>query len=141
MPDFEKGKYNEGIKNGYSAFLKYICSYYNIDSSNIEVYGEKNFIDEYKIPLVLFIIWICTLIGYVFSSYFIRFFKSNNISIINYLVFSISIVINIVLLALAYLIEPLLILIVLGFELVAIYSNFNKEEVVTKINRKKRRKR
>ena len=76
MPYLEKGEWDKGIKNGYSAFLKYICDVYHIDSSNIVVYGENDFIQKYKVPLVFLIIWLCTIIGYVLSTYFIRFFDN-----------------------------------------------------------------
>ena len=58
----------------------------------------------------------------------------------DYVIFPISIFINIILLNITFEIKPLLIIVVLGFELVAITSNLTNEKESTKKKRNKRRK-
>ena len=73
MTYLKNGEWDSGIKNGYSAFYKLICNYYDIDTSDISVY-EEGFVSKYKNYIIFLIIWFITLIGYIFSEYFFRLF-------------------------------------------------------------------
>ena len=42
IPYLKENKWDEGIKNGYSAFYKKVCEYYNIDASDIEIMNVTN---------------------------------------------------------------------------------------------------
>lgn len=124
MTSFKNGECNEGIKNGYSAFYKLLCNYYDVDSSEIEVYKD-GFISKYKNYIIFLIIWIITVIGYIFSEYFFRLFLNKNSSNVNMdtLIFGVCLFVSMLLLNLTYLIMPKALIIVLTFELIAIFSN------------------
>ena len=124
MTSFKNGEWNEGIKNGYSAFYKLLCNYYDVDSSEIEVYKD-GFISKYKNYIIFLIIWIITVIGYIFSEYFFRLFLNKNSSNVNMdtLIFGVCLFVSMLLLNLTYLIMPKALIIVLTFELIAIFSN------------------
>lgn len=151
MTSFKNGNWDEGIKNGYSAFYKLLCNYYDIDSSDIEVYRD-NFITKYQTYIIIIIIWIIMIIGYIFSEYFYRLFLnkiSKNVNM-DTAIFGVCLFISMLLLNLTYLIMPKAVIIVLLFELVAIFSNIlnhssnmkkrkiNKKRVLKKKKRKER---
>ena len=124
MTSFKNGNWDEGIKNGYSAFYKLLCNYYDIDSSDVEVYRD-NFITKYQTYIIIIIIWIIMIIGYIFSEYFYRLFLnkiSKNVNM-DTAIFGVCLFISMLLLNLTYLIMPKAVIIVLLFELVAIFSN------------------
>ena len=141
MPEFKNGEWEEGIKNGYSAFYKMICNYYDIDSSSMEVYND-GFFTKYKVPIIFLIIWFNTLIGYVFSEYFIRIFieKNSRDQFIDTLIFGVVLFISILLFILSYLLIPKSVFFVLGFEIVAIISNFVSHENDKKQNKTKKKR-
>lgn len=151
MTSFKNGNWDEGIKNGYSAFYKLLCNYYDIDSSDVEVYRD-NFITKYQTYIIIIIIWIIMIIGYIFSEYFYRLFLnkiSKNVNM-DTAIFGVCLFISMLLLNLTYLIMPKAVIIVLLFELVAIFSNIlnhssnmkkrkiNKKRVLKKKKRKER---
>ena len=140
MPNFKNDEWDKGLKNGYSAFYKYICNNFNINSEDITVYRNDDILVKYKVPIIFIIIWICTIIGYVLSTYFKRIYNNEKLDMFDYVIFPISIFINIILLNITFEIKPLLIIVVLGFELVAITSNLTNEKESTKKKRNKRRK-
>lgn len=150
MPEFKNAEWDDGIKNGYSAFYKMICNYYDIDSSNMEVYNDS-FITKYKVPIIFLIIWFNTLIGYVFSEYFIRLFLEKNSydQFTDTLIFGVVLFISILLFILSYILIPKSVLFVLGFEIIAIISNFaghdnmkkKKEIKNNRLDKKKKKKR
>ena len=152
MPYFKNGEWDEGIRNGYSAFYKMICNYYDIDTSDISVYDD-NFFIKYKNYIIFFIIWFITLIGYIFSEYFFRlFFEKDKLNQnMDTVIFGVCLFISMLLLNLTYLIMPKALIVVLGFELVAIISNIlnhskknskiQKTSVKVKKNIKKKKRR
>lgn len=148
MTSFKNGEWDEGVKNGYSAFYKLLCNYYDVDSSEIEVYKD-GFISKYKNYILFLIIWVITIIGYIFSEYFFRLFLKKNSSNVNMdtLIFGVCLFVSMLLLNLTYLIMPKAIIIVLAFELVAIFSNIlnnsndkGKKKRKRKVVKKKKRK-
>lgn len=138
MPYFKNGEWDEGIKNGYSSFYKMICNYYDIDTSEINVYDDNIFI-KYKNYIIFLIIWFITLIGYIFSEYFFRLFmyKDKTNQNMDTVIFGVCLFISMLLLNLTYLIMPKALIIVLGFELIAIVSNIMNH---TKKNDKQKKK-
>lgn len=147
MPYFRNGEWDEGIKNGYSSFYKMICNYYDIDTSEINVYDDNIFI-KYKNYIIFLIIWFITLIGYIFSEYFFRLFmyKDKTNQNMDTVIFGVCLFISMLLLNLTYLIMPKALIIVLGFELIAIVSNImnhtkkNDKQKKKKLKRKKKRR-
>lgn len=147
MPYFKNGEWDEGIKNGYSSFYKMICNYYDIDTSEINVYDDNIFI-KYKNYIIFLIIWFITLIGYIFSEYFFRLFmyKDKTNQNMDTVIFGVCLFISMLLLNLTYLIMPKALIIVLGFELIAIVSNIlnhtkkNDKQKKKKLKRKKKRR-
>ena len=148
MTSFKNGEWDEGMKNGYSSFYKLLCNYYDVDSSEIEVYKD-GFISKYKNYILFLIIWFITIIGYIFSEYFFRLFLKKNSSNVNMdtLIFGVCLFVSMLLLNLTYLIMPRAIIIVLAFELVAIFSNIlnnsndkGKKKRKRRVVKKKKRK-
>ena len=76
MPYLKNGNWNDGIKNGYSAFYKEICNYYNVDSSELVVEDARYLTSNYKPYIILAIIFINSLISYVFTSFFMRLYRN-----------------------------------------------------------------
>ena len=140
MTSFKNGEWDEGMKNGYSSFYKLLCNYYDVDSSEIEVYKD-GFISKNKNYIIFLIIWFITIIGYIFSEYFFRLFLKKNSSNVNMdtLIFGVCLFVSMLLLNLTYLIMPRAIIIVLAFELIAIFSNMlnNSND---KVKKKRKRK-
>ena len=142
MPYFKDGNFNDGIKNGYSSFYKLICNYYDVSSDEVVVYNDDNIIIKYKNAIIFLIIWFNTLIGYIFSEYFIRFFSNKKKSKLDFSIFIISLIISILLMILTYLINPKALIIVFIFEIIAVLSNIHNHDMkkVTKRKNKKIKK-
>lgn len=146
MPYFKNGEWDKGIKNGYSAFYKTICNYYDIDTSEVDVY-QDSFIVKYKNYILFLIIWFITLIGYIFSEYFFRLFinKDKTSQNMDTVIFGICLFISMLLLNLTYIIMPKSLIVVLLFEFIAIISNIinhskNKKGINKSNGKKNRRK-
>ena len=129
MPYFKNDNWEDGIKNGYSAYYKEICDYYNVDSSELVVYDARYLTTNYKLYIILAIIFINSFISYVFTSFFMRLYRSNN----KYkgknkdiVLFIICLLINIILFYIAFMLMPISLLIILIIELIAIKANYDK---------------
>ncbi len=139
IPYFKNYEWDKGIMNGYKAFYKMICNYYDIDSSTMEVYDGKDFFMKYRLYILIGITIISTIFGFVLSSFFKYAFKGKKISIGLYFLFTIGIFFNIVMFIFIYSINPYYVLIVLSFELASIMKSFNTqpdmtlEEAMTKV--------
>ena len=126
MPYFKNGDWDKGMINGYKAFYKLICNYYDIDSSDMIVYDGMGFINKYKNYILVFVVWFNTIISYIFCSFFIRLYinsKHKNTTF-DFMVFGLSLFINILMFVLAYLVNPFSIILVLCSELFSIYGNY-----------------
>ena len=148
MPYFKNDNWEDGIKNGYSAYYKEICDYYNVDSSELVVYDARYLTTNYKLYIILAIIFINSFISYVFTSFFMRLYRSNN----KYkgknkdiVLFIICLLINIILFYIAFMLMPISLLIILIIELIAIKANydknFNEKKIIKKRNNKNTKKR
>ena len=129
MPYLKNGNWNDGIKNGYSAFYKEICNYYNVDSSELVVEDARYLTSNYKPYIILAIIFINSLISYVFTSFFMRLYRNKGKyknKTKDMILFIICLIINIILFYLAYILLPLSVIIILLFELLAIKTNYDK---------------
>lgn len=140
---FKNGEWNTGIKNGYSAIYKRICNYYNIDSSEMEVYNGNAFINKYKYIIISVIVLIGTLLANIFSSFLISTFKiRKKLDILDTVILILSLGINIFLIFLLYVIVPKSIIIMLLTELFVGYSSYSfyEESRKIKINQLKKHK-
>lgn len=149
MPYLKNDDWNTGIKNGYSSFYKLLCNIFKIDSSTMTVYNGKSFINNYRYTIFIVILWICIFISGFLAKKIVNIKKGiEKVSTIKDFLIAISIIINIYLLYFCYLLIPLSVFIVLGFECVIIYNildqnNFfsNKDKKAKKnINKKVKNK-
>lgn len=116
------GDWDKGIQNGYSAFYKIICEEYDIDATEMYVdFGD--IVAEYRYVFITIIAWICTILGYVYRKYFKRVFMQEDSSVGNHVVFAITLFVNILLVYGAYLLKPISVLFILGFELLPFMSH------------------
>lgn len=123
MPYLKNDDWNTGIKNGYSSFYKLLCNIFKIDSSTMTVYNGKSFINNYRYTIFIVILWICIFISGFLAKKIVNIKKGiEKVSTIKDFLIAISIIINIYLLYFCYLLIPLSIFIVLGFECVIIYN-------------------
>lgn len=149
MPYLKNDDWNTGIKNGYSSFYKLLCNIFKIDSSTMTVYNGKSFINNYRYTIFIVILWICIFISGFLAKKIVNIKKGiEKVSTIKDFLIAISIIMNIYLLYFCYLLIPLSVFIVLGFECVIIYNildqnNFfsNKDKKAKKnINKKVKNK-
>lgn len=123
MPYLKNDDWNTGIKNGYSSFYKLFCNIFKIDSSTMTVYNGKSFINNYRYTIFIVILWICIFISGFLAKKIVNIKKGiEKVSTIKDFLIAISIIINIYLLYFCYLLIPLSVFIVLGFECVIIYN-------------------
>lgn len=145
MPYLKNDDWNTGIKNGYSSFYKLLCNIFKIDSSTMTVYDGKSFINNYRYPIFIVILWICIFISGFFTKSFINIKKGiEKVSTIKEFIIAISIILNIYLLYFCYLLIPLSVFVVLGFEGVVIYNIIEQSGIISnkrKDTRKSNKKR
>ena len=137
MPYLKNDDWNTGIKNGYSSFYKLLCNIFKIDSSTMTVYNGKSFINNYRYTIFIVILWICIFISGFLAKKIVNIKKGiEKVSTIKDFLIAISIIINIYLLYFCYLLIPLSIFIVLGFECVIIYNILDRNNFFSNKNRK-----
>lgn len=131
IPFLKNNDWNSGLKNGYASFFKLLCNYYEIDSSVIEVYNGNSFFNKYKNYLLIFNIWLASIICYIYCKYFKEKIKKK-LSFLDTLIFTVTIVSNIFLLLFSYFLNPLFCILVLLAELIFINSNYQLERKIKK---------
>ena len=150
MPYFQNSEWNKGMKNGYISFYKRICDYYHIDSSVMELVDGNALLIKYRYPILMALLLLGMGFCYMFSNFFQKIYKHKKKSFTDYILFSITIFTNILLLIGGYLMEPWFLLILLGVEAFALLtildtSNMSLEDAFKKIRmdeyeREKRKK-
>ncbi len=148
MPYLKNDDWNTGVKNGYSSFYKLLCNIFKIDSSTMTVYDGKSFINNYRYPIFIVILWICIFISGFFTKSFVNIKKGiEKVSTIKEFIIAISIIINIYLLYFCYLLIPLSVFVVLGFEGVIINNIIDQSDIISnkrkdtrKLNKKRKKK-
>ena len=127
IPYIEHGDWDMGVLNGYNAFLKKICDYYNIDTSSIEVVNNVDFMTKYLEyilgALMLILLLICKLEIVLYKKIF-RNKKSNNM-ILECLLFALLLIANIVVILLPLLVKKEVVIIFIVAEALAFYSFWN----------------
>ena len=132
---FSNNEWDEGLKNGYTAFFKYICLHLDIDTSGLEVMNGNDFLFKYRYYILFICIWICNFIGYILPKYFIRLFNKNyKITFKDNLVLYSSVFINVIILYYNYITDKKFLIILLAFEIFSILSGtiFNTSNVKKK---------
>lgn len=144
IPYLKDEDWNSGIKNGYSSFYKLLCNYYEIDSSPMTVYNGLSFINKYKYPIFMIILFMCSFLSNKLGTYYFNTkkgkitptFKTDFISIL-------GILLNLYLLLIIYYLLPLGVIVVIGFEVINIIGlkeNFQEEKILKRKNNKKLRR-
>ena len=137
-------EWDSGIKNGYTAFFKYLCLHLNIDSSGLDVLSGNDFLFKYRYYILFISIWICNLIGYILPKYFIRLFNKNyKVTFKDNLILYGSVFINVIILYNNYILYDRFLYIIIAFEIFSILSGtvFNTGNVKKKkINTNKKYK-
>ena len=131
-------EWDVGLKNGYTAFFKYLCLHLDIDTSGLEVMNGNDFFYKYRYYILFICIWICNTIGYILPKYFIRLFNKNyKVTALDNLILYGSVFVNVIILYYNYINYKNFLFILLGFEIFSILSGtiFN-----TNINKKKSKK-
>ena len=120
-------EWDEGIKNGYTAFFKMICNYYDINSEVLEVYDGDNFLNNYLMVIVSVIVFVCTMLGYNLIKYFRRRYMckyDNTKKILNDVIFFTSVFINVELFVVSYYLGFKYFVVVFIIEMISIISSF-----------------
>ena len=120
-------EWDEGIKNGYTAFFKMICNYYDINSEVLEVYDGDNFLNNYLMVIVSVIVFVCTMLGYNLIKYFKRRYMykyDNTKKILNDVIFFTSVFINVELFVVSYYLGFKYFVVVFIIEMISIISSF-----------------
>lgn len=140
LPSLTNDDWDEGIKNGYSAFYKLLCNYYEIDSSTMEVYDSDSFLIKYKNIILIFLVFLCIFLGYVLCFYFNKIGnKKNKHILLDDLILISFICLNIGVFVFAFHFMKNLIWILMGFELVIIFSEYQSIKKKTKKKKKKKK--
>ena len=130
-------EWDSGIKNGYTAFFKYVCLHLDVDTSGLEVTDGNDFIFKYRYYILFISIWICNLIGYILPHYFLRLFNKNyKVTNLDNIIFYGCVFFNVFVLYYNFIIEYKFLLILLLFEVFSILSG----TILKKNGSKKRKK-
>lgn len=123
VPYFINDEWDKGIKNGYSAFYKLLCEYYNIDSLAMQVTDGNNFIIKYKYYILIFIVWIVTFLAYFISESLKKILNKKKIKMQDKVTLIFYVVLNIIFLFIVYLLLPLALIVLFLFEVETIISD------------------
>ena len=138
MPFLKNSEINEGILNGYKSFYKIICNYYNIDSTEMEVYYADNPYEKYKTFIIIFLIWINTTTTIIICDINKKFYsKKKKITNNKQIMYIGSYVVNIFVLFIAYFMNPTTMFLILAFEFFAITSSYSSGKQLDLIEIKK----
>ena len=144
LPYLSAGNWDKGVKNGYIAFYKKICEYYHIDSSIMELESGNSIFIKYQYPILAGMLVASMFVSYYLCSFFYR--SKRKKQFYHYFLFFLTCFINVALLALAYFMNPWMILLVLGCEVLAATSVFGNssheslDDAFRKIKRDEMRK-
>ena len=128
IPYLEREEWNDGIINGYTAFYKYICEEYGIDASSMEVVDKLDFLTKYRTMLGLVIIWFSVMFANMFAKFFQKArIEDDNVSVRQIIGIGILMVLNIALISLSYLLQPVYVILCLAFEGITFYSTYQQQ--------------
>jgi len=144
LPSLTNNDWDEGIKNGYSAFYKLLCNYYEINSSEMTVYDSDSFLIKYKNIILVFLVFLCVFLGHFLCFYFNKIVNKKSASpFLDYFILIGSICLNIGIFLFAFHFMKNLIWLLMGFELITIISEYQsiKSKATGKKEKGKIRKR
>lgn len=145
MSYLKNGEWDKGIKNGYSAFYKKICSHYRIDASSMILLDGKEFLTRYRTPTIMAIIVLGMFFSYTFCQFFQKKYRRKHLRASTYLSFAGALLLNIILLGISYFLQPFFLILLLGVEFLVVTttfgsSNMSLEEAFMKIKQEESRK-
>lgn len=129
MPYFKNDDWDQGIQNGYTAYYKMMCDYYEIDSSPMEVKDGNDILTKYRFPILIGLITVGSFIGYLF---FVNLKKGRRKKgFKHFLIFGLCLLLNIVIILVGYSIEPISVILILGSEVITYSSVFRISKPMT----------
>ena len=132
MPYFKNGEWDKGILNGYLAIYKDLANYYKIDTSGIVLENGNQLLVKYKVPIICIVIFLNTIITQALC---LSIKKINNkydrIDTLDKWIMPLLLIINVLLLAISYMVMPLSLLLVIGIEGYAMFVNFTNNDKKT----------
>ncbi len=130
-PFIKNQNYDKGLKNGFSALYIDLSHYYGIDSSDIELSDGNDFLTKYKTIILIISLSISLLISYFFCIFFRNFLHTKKHSFTDYFMFGIISFFNIVLVCLAYSLEPASVVVYLAVVLYVVMRIFGEDNNVS----------
>ncbi len=130
-PFIKNHDYDKGLKNGFSALYIDLSHYYGIDSSDIELSDGNDFLTKYKTIILIISLSISLLISYFFCIFFRNFLHTKKHSFTDYFMFGIISFFNIVLVCLAYSLEPASVVVYLAVVLYVVMRIFGEDNNVS----------
>ena len=132
MPFFQNGEWDKGIKNGYLAIYKDLADYFQIDISGISIESGNEILVKYKAPIICIVIFINTMIAQALCMAIKKIINQYDyIDTFDKFIMPLLLIINVLLLIIAYMIMPLSLILVLGIEAYAMYVNLSIDEKKT----------
>ena len=122
MPYFKNDDWDQGIKNGYTAYYKMICDYYEIDSSPMEVKDGNDILTKYRLPIIIGLTILGSMIGYLFFLNLKKGRRRRDFK--HFIIFGLCLLVNVLILMIGYQIEPISVILILGSEVITYSSVF-----------------
>ena len=132
MPFFSNGEWDKGIRNGYLAIYKDLADYYKVDTSGIMIENGNQLLVKYKVPIICIVIFINTMIAQALCLSLKKLkSKYDRIDTFDKIIIPLLFIINVLLLAISYMVMPLSLILVLGIEGYAIFANLTTDNKKT----------
>ena len=119
------------MKNGFSALYIDLSNYYGIDSSDVELSDGNDFLTKYKSIILIIALSTSLLITYFFCIFFRSYLRTRKHSFTDYFMFGIVLFFNIVLVCVAYSLEPASVVVYLAVVLYVVMRIFGEDNNVS----------
>ena len=130
-PFISNHDYDKGLKNGFSALYIDLSNYYGIDSSDVELSDGNDFLTKYKSIILIIALSTSLLITYFFCIFFRSYLRTRKHSFTDYFMFGIVLFFNIVLVCVAYSLEPASVVVYLAVVLYVVMRIFGEDNNVS----------
>lgn len=143
IPYLSDDDWNKGIINGYNAFYKTICNFYNIDTNSIVVENNNNFFYKHRVDLLLFgVIIIMFSFNYLYKFFIKKYCLKKKTEYYEEALFFIIVMVDVVCFYYAFIFDISYFLILFVSLILAVFgiANFNDDKIVGKRKNKKRKK-
>jgi len=142
IPYLRNDEWDKGIINGYNAFYKTICNFYNVDNNSIVVEDNNSFFYKHKVDLLIFgVIIIMFSFNYLYKFFIKKYSKRGKTEYYEEALFFIIIMIDVICFYYAFIFDILYFLILLVSLILSIFSVVSLNDVKVKKKRKVKRKR